>query len=772
MCVCISRSQTKFLFLFAAWLVVSAGFLALGSCSPNELGATCDSTYVLQNQLETLQTPPGVDPGLFSQLKDRLMRELAGQSRKALVAPAGEANAPASPGFIDAGGGNYQLVWSYRNTGDYDQSGTVGITDITPLAMHFGHNGADGIDGIIDVDGNGVGISDVTPIAQNFGTNCDYFEIQWSTAETGPDWTALVAVPLTTGTDKDNGWMRFSHTAAFDYANWYRIVPFDAEGNPGQPSTAIQTSLTGQPPVILSAGPGTGLEGENITFTVDVDGTVDSYLWNFGGGAMPNTSSEPNPTVTLGAAGPYTVEITVANSFGSDNYTLELLVIAGGSPPYIDFVTPSFGEAGRQVQFSAIIVGDVTAYAWDFGSAATPSTSSDASPTVTLGAVGIYSEPSLTVTNDFGDSTLYFSVEVIPAWNRHYIAEGINVGAMSSADMTDGGPAVAFIDESDYFIYYAHPLTALPAQSSDWSVSVAANDKAYAACSFAWVNHLPRISGNAMTGGDFFYIFSQMSEPASPADWHTCKINSSYTYSYGDIVSCFSYPGVSYYTGDLIFARPTTQLPEAETDWKNTVVQSTGNTGFNSRIFYFDGKIIITYRFAGESDDEFRLAWCERDLAGTPSSWHTMTIDSGPVAGWWSDVAWDGDANILIAYTMDDANENSYLKLAYCGMEPEDTSDFGIITFAQEDDIDMGFGASVGFSLGKAYVVYGSPERDKMLLRTGDYYPGSLPEEWTTEFIDYGLSAVYGRTNLLVTVTDIIVIYHRNSGLAFATRPL
>lgn len=66
-----------------------------------------------------------------------------------------------------------RLRWSYVNVGDYDLSGDVGIPDITPIALHYGHSIAGGTwdvqDEYIDGDGNKeVGVSDITPIAQNY----------------------------------------------------------------------------------------------------------------------------------------------------------------------------------------------------------------------------------------------------------------------------------------------------------------------------------------------------------------------------------------------------------------------------------------------------------------------------------------------------------------------------------------------------------------------------------------------------------------------------
>jgi hypothetical protein len=442
-----------------------------------------------------------------------------------------------------------------------------------------------------------------------------------------------------------------------------------------------------------------------------------------------------------------------------------------GDPPVITDVQPRVGDTGTQIQPVVNYTGyEPMSFEWNFGGGATPDNPTESSPLVTLGAAGSYPS-SVTLTNAFGTNTYNFSLDVMPLWARHYIVEGPDLGAMSSADMTDTGPAVAYIDSADGAIYYARPTTLLPSQTDDWNITRAANDQEYVACSFAWVNHLPNIAASPMAGMNFFYIYSQMVEPASESDWEVCKVNSSDVYSYGDITSCFNAPGLSYYTGDMLFAEPTAQFPTSEAQWLNTTVESTGNVGFNSRIHYIDGKLYITYRLPGDPC-ELHLAWVDYGARTNTASWKTMIVDTGLSAGWWSDVAWDEDANLLIAYTVEDDNGFEYLKLAYCPMEPAATGDFTTQILAQETGANVGNGASVAFGGGYAFVFYGAADNSSMILKKALYTPGTMPAVWETELVDYGLGAVYGRTSMFVTATDIMVVYHRNSGLAFASRPL
>ena len=61
-------------------------------------------------------------------------------------------------------------------------------------------------------------------------------------------------------------------------------------------------------------------------------------------------------------------------------------------PPFIAAVTPLSGQTGQQVTFRATTQnGPVTSWTWSFGGGASPNTSTQAMPTVTLGDPGVYS---------------------------------------------------------------------------------------------------------------------------------------------------------------------------------------------------------------------------------------------------------------------------------------------------------------------------------------------------------------------------------------------
>lgn len=363
----------------------------------------------IQAQVDALVAPPGCDATLFYRLKKSFVQALAAKlasgGKIASVPPAGEVNIVRGLTMTEDGG-VFTLHWPYRNIGDYDQNGTVGITDITPIAMHFGHTaGTDPLDIVIDGDGSGtIGIADVTPLAMYFAVNVTSYRVEEAADETGP-YTELGTILLTSGTGADQGWMRLEYALPDDSARWLRVVPLDSEGAEGVPSDAINFGGPGSLPEIVSVSPLNGALGSAVTFQAVVSGIGPfSYNWQFNDAASPDSSTEESPVVTLsiGPSGDYNCRIEVANASGSD--TLDF-VVSLGNPPVVSGIAPLFGLTGAATQFTVTVTGDAPlSYDWDFGGGATPDTSAEESPTVTLGAPGNYDLASVEVSNPYGSA--------------------------------------------------------------------------------------------------------------------------------------------------------------------------------------------------------------------------------------------------------------------------------------------------------------------------------------------------------------------------------
>jgi len=114
-------------------------------------------------------------------------------------------------------------------------------------------------------------------------------------------------------------------------------------------------NATTTPPVADFTGtPTTICAGSTVTFTNLSTGAA-SYLWNFGAGATPATSTATNPTVTFNTVGSNTITLTATNAFGSDTETKTnyiLVVDANGValPISEGFTVATFPPVGWSIQ--------------------------------------------------------------------------------------------------------------------------------------------------------------------------------------------------------------------------------------------------------------------------------------------------------------------------------------------------------------------------------------------------------------------------------------
>jgi len=199
--------------------------------------------------------------------------------------------------------------------------------------------------------------------------------------------------------------------------------------------------LEGEPPIASEVVQSDLAPGTLVTFSTDAGGDEPLiFSWDFGEGAEPGTSTDPEPEVTLGPAGIYLGSVNIENPLGG--FQLDFQYESG--VPTIESVEPEGGMAGSEVTFGALVSGDgELAYAWDFGGGADPDTSDEASPTVTLGAAGEY-EASLTVTNDWGEDTFEFTL-TIEGWPA-------TLFIYPDPDDTDWDGVLGSGTEEDYYI--------------------------------------------------------------------------------------------------------------------------------------------------------------------------------------------------------------------------------------------------------------------------------------------------------------------------------
>ena len=140
--------------------------------------------------------------------------------------------------------------------------------------------------------------------------------------------------------------------------------------------------------------------------SVDPDGSISSYAWDFGDGA---TSTSANPSHTYAAAGPHSVTLTVTDNQGASTaVTHQVTAIAPNQLPTAMFsasvsgLVATFSSAG-----SSDPDGTISSYAWDFGDG---STSSSQNPNHTYAAGGSYAVVLTVTDNDGGTNSVSHTI--------------------------------------------------------------------------------------------------------------------------------------------------------------------------------------------------------------------------------------------------------------------------------------------------------------------------------------------------------------------------
>ncbi|MFT3970689.1 MAG: PKD domain-containing protein [Micropruina sp.] len=137
-----------------------------------------------------------------------------------------------------------------------------------------------------------------------------------------------------------------------------------------------------------------------VTFTegsTDPDGTIASYLWDFGDGT---TSTAKNPPVkTYVSAGTFTVTLTVIDDVGETDAVSHDVTTVANVKPTAAFTSSASGLAvGFDAGTSTDSDGTISSYAWNFGDG---NTGSGVGPNHTYAAAGSY-RVELTVTDSDG----------------------------------------------------------------------------------------------------------------------------------------------------------------------------------------------------------------------------------------------------------------------------------------------------------------------------------------------------------------------------------
>lgn len=217
----------------------------------------------------------------------------------------------------------------------------------------------------------------------------------------------------------------------------------DDGGSSDTNATSATIGAGNQAPTAHPGGPYTGTVGSTVSFdgsgSTDSDGTISSYVWDFGDGA---TGRGMTTSHAYSAQGTYNVSLTVTDDVGAiDSATTSVTIDPANQAPTANAGGPYTATLGETMVFdgtgSSDPDGSISAYAWDFGDG---TTGTGPTPSHLYGAAGSYNV-ILTVTDDGGlTNTDTTSVTIGEVINQPPVADagGPYSGTTSSPVAFDG----------------------------------------------------------------------------------------------------------------------------------------------------------------------------------------------------------------------------------------------------------------------------------------------------------------------------------------------
>jgi PKD repeat protein len=422
-------------------------------------------------EIAGLPAPPGVRQGVWRELTTELSRVLRQRELPAWRKATGLKAAAAAPlGDASITTLSYDeesdtLAWGYYSSGDYDQNGLVGISDLTPLGIHFGKSSgtagepfpAESIESVVDGDGNGViNIADVTPIGMSFGVRVEGYRVyrsasldDWPEDAAGTNGSGAELVDemqLTEASAGGNARRMFALSGiepppAGDMLYWVRPYDPAGEGIASLPVLIEGEAVVGPPtnfvPIaVLLAAPFNGLAPLTVEFqafsSADIDGEIVKYEWDFDGPIngenWVDTGLEPFAEHTYYKDADYLATLRVTDDEGATVSDVFPIRVRTPIPPGASMLpSATEGDALLHVVLDGSESDDfdgwIVDYSWDWNDDGVMDYSSGVEPRVDF----YFYEPgyywlTMQVTDNDGLSSIFrqdFRVDPGAVWQRN-----------------------------------------------------------------------------------------------------------------------------------------------------------------------------------------------------------------------------------------------------------------------------------------------------------------------------------------------------------------
>lgn len=339
-------------------------------------------------EIEALDVPEGAEPDTFELLKNELMKQLderfgGDMSRAISGAPQGDFGKVDDLNFYKDEFEVVHISWSYRNSGDYDLSGEVGVPDITPVALHYGDmvdimtGWPHSVDAWIDGDKNGeIGVPDITTIAQGYLNRVAGYQILGAASPEGP-WQVLDIVnfplfpmyPLT-----------FSYGFSLvNPADYIAVRPIDGDGGVGIASNIVSQTANELPVAMLTPSTLGGTAPLPVDFdasdSYDPDGSIAKHEWDLDGDGFYELDTGTNAFASwiYHDPGTYEMKLRVTDNSGAaaiagvtinayleENLAPNASIVPDATDIFVDMIVSFDASASDDPD------GSIVNYKWDF----------------------------------------------------------------------------------------------------------------------------------------------------------------------------------------------------------------------------------------------------------------------------------------------------------------------------------------------------------------------------------------------------------------------
>ena len=615
----------------------------------------------------------------------------------------------------DDQGADAVLMWTYNNTGDYDQNSEVGAADIVPIAQYYGAKRGDAnwaqaqvADGDLNTE---VGSADIVPIAQNFNSVVNNYVVEADIDGAG-DWRPVANVPFSAGAAPGGeGNLEFTGT-----------VPFGAQAPGGAAGYRVY------------AGPEVAT-GDLYAFP--------DLGWSAMLTCMPLTGYDP-------------MDATLAVYFFED---------AGPYDVDIDFDdgTAHYQQTGHN--------GTDLVFTHTFNGLGTYNISGTVTNTGALG--GEMSVGKQVVVTEFAAA----DVTDPENWVEYNMQDGESWGLHSALAEVGGFPMIVYTRDDRDEVYFARSTMERPTTLANW-VQMKVDDSGTMGgkLGIAEVQDVPCIVYENTTDQDSYFAYASSLTPNSAADWNIQELDAAEPIrTQAQVAQVGGVPAVVYVTGGgLRYAQsnqPTGTMPTLPEHWDYTDIDTDGFMDF-PQIVVANGAPAVAYQRADGGWQEVRYAY--RPSGGT--TWNVYTVDDADKnSGLNIRMMLVGDmGNPEVALAYQNVDIVRFLKYTHIDIwNPTGSGDWQTMTVRGEEQTHVGEWLGLSWFNGRPFMAYvntGSGSEAGLQVSIANTITPAGPGD----FIHGKLDAAEGyfvneQTNVLaLDDSTLFILYRTSDGLKFA----